>query len=210
MVKALSLIILVVFVALATFYFREHINPGELQQFIRGFGWIGPIIFIGIYALAAVSFLPGSILTITGGVLFGPLWGTLYNITGAVLGATLAFIISRFIARDWVTSRLGARLNMLMNGIAKEGWRFVALLRLMPLVPFNLLNYALGVTNIRLWHYVLASAVFMLPGCFAYTYLGHAGLALASGAEGWARTGLLALTMVAAIVFLPRLIKRLK
>src|SRR3989304_1126594 len=162
------------------------------------------------YALAAVLFLPGSVLTLAGGALFGPVLGTFYNLTGATLGAVLAFLTARYLAADWVTKKTGGRVRQLINGVEKEGWRFVAFVRLVPLFPFNLLNYALGLTRIRLIHYLIATYIFMLPGAVAYTYLGYAGREAVAGGEGLIQKGLLALAMLAVVAFLPRLIGNLR
>ena len=155
-------------------------------------------------------FLPGSLLTLAGGALFGPLWGTLYNLTGATLGAALAFLIARYLAADWVQTRAGGIGKRLVQGVEAEGWRFVAFTRLVPLFPFNLLNYALGLTRIPFLHYLVATYVFMLPGALAYTWLGYAGREAAAGGEGLIQKGLIALALLAAVAFLPRLIGRLR
>jgi uncharacterized membrane protein YdjX (TVP38/TMEM64 family) len=164
------------------------------------------IAFILLYALATVFFLPGSMLTLAGGSLFGPVLGTFVNLTGATLGATIAFLISRYLASDWVEEKSGGRLKRLKEGVESEGWRFVAFVRLVPIFPFNLLNYALGLTRIRLLHYVIASYLCMLPGAIAYTYLGYAGREAVAGGEGLIQKGLLALALLAAVAFLPRMI----
>lgn len=190
--------------------FRDRIDGVALETWIAGLGPAAPLAFIGVYALGTVLFLPGSVLTLAGGALFGPLWGTLYNLTGATLGAALAFLIARHVAADWVAKRTGGRLKRLVDGVDSEGWRFVAFVRLVPLFPFNLLNYALGLTRIRFWHYVLASGLCMLPGALAYTWLGHAGREAVTGSEGMIRNGLLALALLAAVAFLPRLVRRVR
>jgi hypothetical protein len=110
--------------------------------------------------------------------------GPLYSLTGATAGATLAFLLSRYVASDWVAARLHTKLPTLMQGIESEGWKFVGLVRLVPILPFNGLNYALGLTRIKLSHYVWASFAFMLPGALAYCYLGHLGREAAAGAAG--------------------------
>ena len=135
---------------------RDRIDAAALEGWIQGFGVLGPVLFVGIYALATVLFLPGSVFSLAGGMLFGPVWGTLYNLTGATIGATMAFVVARYLASDWVARKAGGRLGRLVAGVEAEGWRFVAFVRLVPLFPFNLLNYALGLTRIRLSHYVLA------------------------------------------------------
>lgn len=188
--------------------YHEHFSGVALEGWVRNAGVAAPLIFMTLYAVATVLFLPGSVLTIAGGALFGPVWGTFYSLTGATLGATMAFLIARYLASDWVTRRAGGRLKRLIEGVEAEGWRFVAFVRLVPLFPFNLLNYALGLTRIRLAHFILASYICMLPGGFAYTYLGYAGREAAAGSEGSIRNGLLALGLLALIAFLPRLVNR--
>ena len=189
---------------------REFLQAAVLKRQLARFGRSAPIIFVVLYALCTVLFVPGSILTVVGGALFGPVAGTLWNVTGATLGATLAFVIARYVASDWVAARSGERLDRLMRGVQEEGWRFVAFVRLVPLFPFNLVNYAFGVTRIRLGEYVVASFVCMAPGALAYTYLGYAGREAASGQAGAIHKALLALALLAAVALLPRLVRRLK
>jgi len=171
--------------------------------------WAPPV-FIALYAAATVLFVPGSVMTLAGGALFGPLWGTLWNLIGAVLGATLAFVAARYVAADFVARRAGGRLKALVEGVEAEGWRFVAFVRLVPLFPFNLLNYALGLTRISITEYVIASAICMLPGAFAYTYLGYAGREAAAHGAGAIRNIALAAGLLAAVALLPRLVRRFR
>lgn len=162
--------------------FRHRLNLIGLQSRIDAFGIWAPIVFILLYILATVLFLPGAIFTLAGGLLFGAYLGTVYNLIGAVCGASLAFLIARFIAADWVQKKTGhGALHRLVDGVNDSGWRFVAVVRLIPLIPFNLLNYALGLTAIPLGSYIIASAIFMLPGTFAYTYVGALGIAFIHG-----------------------------
>ena len=196
-------------IAVAVSY-RDQLSPAALEQWVANAGMAGPLLFMLIYALGTVLFLPGSVLTLAGGAIFGPVWGTLYNLSGATLGATLAFLIARYLAADWVERKSGGKLKQIKNGVEGEGWRFVAFVRLVPLFPFNVLNYALGLTRIRLSHYIIASWICMLPGAIAYTYLGYAGREAVAGGEGVIQKGLLALALLAAVAFLPRLIGRLR
>jgi uncharacterized membrane protein YdjX (TVP38/TMEM64 family) len=189
---------------------RELLQPATIERELQRFGRWAPILFLLLYTLATVLFVPGSVLTVAGGALFGPIWGTLWNLTGATLGATLAFVIARYVASDWVAARIGERLGRLMRGVEEERWRFVAFVRLVPLFPFNLMNYAFGLTRIRLREYVLASFVCMAPGALVYTYLGYAGREAASGQAGAIRKALLALALLAAVAFLPRVVRRVK
>ncbi len=189
---------------------RQHVDTGAVVQGITELGPWAPLASVGLYVLATVVFLPGSILGLAGGALFGPLWGAVYTLFGATLGATLAFLAARYMASDWVAQRAGGRLKQLIEGVEAEGWRFVAFVRLVPLFPFNLLNYALGLTRIRLPDYVLASLVCMAPGTIAYTYLGYAGREAFAGGEAMVQKGLIALGLLALAAFLPRLVRRLR
>jgi len=196
-------------ITLAVIY-REAFDAAALEAWVKEAGPAGPILFMAIYALGTVFFLPGSVLTLAGGALFGPVLGTFYNLTGATIGATLAFLVARYLASGWVEQKTGGRLKQLKEGVEGEGWRFVAFVRLVPLFPFNLLNYALGLTRIKLSHYIIASYICMLPGAIAYTYLGYAGREAVAGGEGLIQKGLLALALLAMVAFLPRLIGRLR
>jgi uncharacterized membrane protein YdjX (TVP38/TMEM64 family) len=189
---------------------REVLQSDALERELARFGPWSPILFVLVYSLATVLFVPGSILTVIGGALFGPLWGTLWNLSGATLGATLAFAIARYLGADWVARGAGERLGRLIRGVEEEGWRFVAFVRLVPLFPFNLVNYAFGLTRIRVAEYVLTSFLCMAPGAIAYTYIGYAGREAAAGRAGAIRNGLIALGLLAAVIFLPRLIRRLR
>lgn len=206
----LMLAFLLVGVAVWATINREPVSLVALQTWVAGLGGWAAAGFVTAYALAAVLFVPGSIFGLAGGALFGPLWGTVWNLAGASIGATLAFLCARYVASDWVARRAGGRLKQLINGVEAEGWRFVAFVRLVPLVPFNLVNYALGLTRIPLAHYVLASCICMLPGTLAYTYLGYAGREAAAGGEDLLQKGLIALALLAAVVFVPRLVARLR
>lgn len=207
--RLLLLLVIVGGIVLA-FIYREQFDATALEQWVQNAGPAGPLLFMAIYTIATVFFLPGSVLTLAGGALFGPLLGTFYNLTGATLGAVLAFLVARYLASDWVEQKTGGKLKQLKQGVEAEGWRFVAFVRLVPLFPFNLLNYALGLTRIRLTHYLIATYLFMLPGAIAYTYLGYAGREAIAGGEGLIQKALLALALLAVVAFLPRLIGQLR
>ncbi|MCZ6895904.1 MAG: VTT domain-containing protein [Gammaproteobacteria bacterium] len=199
---------LVAIIAVAAQY-RGALDPETLATTLDNFGIWAPVVFIAAFALAAVAFLPGMVFALAGGVMFGPVLGSLYNLTGATIGAVLAFLVARYVASAWVRGKTGPRLDRIIRGVEDEGWRFVAFTRLVPLFPFNLLNYAFGLTRISLLHYTLATAVCMAPGTVAFTYLGYAGREAAAGSEGIIRNALIALALLAAVMFLPRLVKKL-
>jgi uncharacterized membrane protein YdjX (TVP38/TMEM64 family) len=196
-------------ISLAVIY-REQFDIDAIQQWLDDAGMLAPVIFILVYALATVLFLPGSVITLAGGALFGPVFGTLYNLAGATLGASLAFLLSRYLAADWVRKKSRGKLEQLIAGVEKEGWKFIAFVRLVPLFPFNLLNYALGLTRIPLLQYALVSFIFMLPGGAAYTYLGYLGREAASGGESLVQKIIIGIALLAMAIFLPGFIKRMR
>jgi uncharacterized membrane protein YdjX (TVP38/TMEM64 family)/rhodanese-related sulfurtransferase len=189
---------------------RGRLDPVLIERSIHDLGVWAPVGHIALFALATVLFVPGSVFGLAGGALFGPIGGTIFNLAGATVGATAAFLIARHLAADWVRATAGGRLERLAAGVEAEGWRFVAFVRLVPLVPFNLLNYALGLTRIPLAHYLLASLVCMAPGTLAYTWLGHAGRAALAGHDTALRFGLPAVGLLVALGLLPRLVRRLR
>ena len=158
---------------------------------IRDLGPWAAVAYIALYALATVAWIPGSILTVASGAVFGLVRGTAYTLVGATLGATLAFLVARYLARAPLKRRLESdpRWSSLDRAIGRKGRKLVFLLRLSPVFPFNLLNYALGLTAVRVRDYVLASAVGMAPGTFMYVYAGFAAGEVAMGAAGEARRG---------------------
>jgi uncharacterized membrane protein YdjX (TVP38/TMEM64 family)/rhodanese-related sulfurtransferase len=209
LIRLALFVILVAGIALVVIY-REHLDADALQSWVEAAGAAAPLLFMLIYILGTVFFLPGSLLTLLGGALFGPVMGTFYNLTAATIGAMFAFLIARYLASDWVASKTGGRIKQLINGVENEGWRFVAFVRLVPLFPFNLLNYALGLTKIKFSHYGMTTYICMLPGAIAYTYLGYIGKEAATGGEGLVQKSMMALALLAIVSFLPRLIGSLR
>lgn len=212
MKKFLRISVLVLLVAgiAAAIIYRDQFDAKALEDWVKSAGNAGPVVFMFIYAIGAVFFLPGSVLTLAGGALFGPLYGTFYNLTGATVGAMISFIAARYLAQDWVEKKTGGRMKQLKQGVEGEGWKFVAFVRLVPLFPFNLLNYALGLTKIKFSQYSIATYIFMLPGAIAYTYLGYAGREAIAGGDGLIQKIMLALALLAIVGFLPSLIARLR
>jgi uncharacterized membrane protein YdjX (TVP38/TMEM64 family) len=145
----------------------------DALQWIDSLGSLGAIAFITLYIIATVAFLPGSILTLGAGVVFGVVWGSLYVFIGATLGATAAFLVGRYLARGWVTRKIAGnkKFAAIDNAVGKAGLKIVLLTRLSPIFPFNLLNYALGITGVSLKDYFIGS-VGMIPGTIMYVYIG--------------------------------------
>jgi uncharacterized membrane protein YdjX (TVP38/TMEM64 family) len=177
-----------------------RVAGGELQNlvaWVKTLGALGPLVFVVAYVLAVVAFVPGSLLTLAGGALFGVVAGTAYVFIAASLGACAAFALARTVARAPIERRIAAnpRFAAIDRAIAADGRRIVFLLRLSPVFPFTLLNYALGLTQVRFADYALA-CLGMLPGTLLYVYLGSlAGdlAVLASGSSpargGWLERG---------------------
>jgi uncharacterized membrane protein YdjX (TVP38/TMEM64 family) len=145
----------------------------NLVEWINGLGAIAPLIFILAYVVITVSFLPASVVTLGAGFVFGVVKGSILVFIGAMLGATAAFLIGRFIARDWIEKKVAGNqfFSALDNAIAQEGLKLIFLIRLSPAFPFNLLNYALGLTKVSLSDYVLGTTG-IIPGTIMYVYLG--------------------------------------
>jgi uncharacterized membrane protein YdjX (TVP38/TMEM64 family) len=166
-----------------------------VDQWLKAFNeWVshlgpwGIVIFIGVYVLATVLLMPGSILTVGAGFIFGLGWGLFAVSIGSTLGAALAFLIARFVAREKVEAMARENENFcrIDKAIGAQGAKLIFLLRLSPLIPFNLSNYFYGLTAVKFWPYVLVSWIGMLPGTLLYVYLGtagKAGLQAASGAD---------------------------
>ena len=201
----IAIVTLVLFVRLtgATQYLEQE----TLRQWIGGYGSMAPFIYMLIYAIAPSLLLPGLPLTIAGGILFGPLWGVVYTITGATVGAGIAFLVARYIARDWVEKQLSSpRWSRLDRGVEEQGWKVVLFTRLIPLFPFNLLNYAFGLTKIKFFPYLVATFFGMLPACLAFIVFSSSLLDLLRGKVSL--TFAAGLVLVILVSLLPLLYRR--
>ncbi|MES1244910.1 MAG: TVP38/TMEM64 family protein [Acidobacteriota bacterium] len=192
----------------------------RFAAWVESLGALGPVVFILGYAVATVAFVPGSVLTLAAGALFGVVKGTIFTLAGATLGASAAFLVARYVARGAIERRIAgnprfAAISAIDRAVGREGFRIVALLRLSPVFPFNLLNYSLGLTRVPFLSYFAASAA-MLPGTLLYVYYGAAAGSLASalgggakkGVEGWILFGVGLLATVVVTAFVTRLAGR--
>jgi uncharacterized membrane protein YdjX (TVP38/TMEM64 family) len=160
----------------------RYLEQETLRNALEGYGALAPIIYVLIYTIAPALFLPGLPITIAGGILFGPFWGVAYSIIGSTAGACLAFLISRYLAREWVEEKLRSpRWQRLDQDVERHGWKVVLVTRLIPLFPFNLLNYALGLTKIKFLHYAVTTFFAMLPACIAFIVFSSSLLDLIKG-----------------------------
>lgn len=212
--RGLKFAALVVFIVSAFLFIRysglsAYLDQDKLRRWIDGFGHWGPAVYILIYCLAPSLMAPGLPLTVMGGVLFGPLWGTVYALTGATVGASIAFLVARYMGRSWVERFLSeGSLRELDDKVREQGWKIVAFTRLVPLFPFNFLNYAFGLTSVRFGQYALASFIFMAPGTAAYVIFSSSILDIFKGRVSWEFVAGAALVVLVSL--LPFLYKRFK
>lgn len=172
----------------------------SMSEWVKGLGAWGVIIFGLIYIVGTVALAPSAPLSIAAGLIF-QWWGLPIVIVSATIGATLAFIMGRYVARSRVENAIEERpkFKAVDKAVSEEGWKIVGLVRLSPLIPFNLQNYFFGTTKIGLLPYAAATGVGIIPGAAVYVYLGTIGAA--SGGEGGAlKWTLLGAGLVATIV----------
>ncbi len=206
----LMLLMIAAIVAAAVF-FRDKLDVIEIKEYLAAHDIAAPIIFTGIYILAALLMLPSSLFATVGGLLFGPVLGVLYGVTGAVLGAVIVFVISRYLAYDWVSQFIGKRARPVMLGIEREGWKFVAVLRLMPLLPYGFLNYSLALTPVKFLPYLISTIIFMIPGITAFAYIGSLGEAVLEGdTNKLIHRSLIVAALIITLACIPVLVRMLR
>ena len=213
----LSIIVIAALVVTAKYFDLQQVFRDTLV-WISGLGSVAPLIFIAIYILACVLLLPGAILTLGAGVVFGVVKGSIVVSIGSTLGATCAFLVGRYLARGWVSGKISGneKFKVVDEAVAREGWKIVLLTRLSPVFPFNLLNYAFGLTKVSLKQYFLASWIGMIPGTIMYVYIGSLAGDLASLGTGgrtrttgeWILYGIGLLATVAVTIFVTRIAKK--
>ncbi len=204
---ALLAFVVLAMVAVRASGLTQYLDQDQLRALIAGTGVLGPLIYMALYAIAPALFLPGLPLSIAGGILFGPLWGVIYTIFSATAGACVAFLVSRHLARGWIEGKLRSpRWRHLDEQVEKHGWKMVAFTRLIPLFPFNLLNYAFGLTRVKFSHYALATFVFMLPGCIAFIVFSSSLLEVLQGRI--TPTFLLGLALMVLVSLIPLAYRR--
>lgn len=197
-------------------HMQSVLDLDALIGFVKASGPAGPVIYCVIYLIGPTVFFPASVLTMAGGALFGPLWGTVYTIFSATAGATVPFLLTRRFGRKPLEHMISKFENFdslfqkFEESAETEGWKYVAFTRLVTLFPFLILNYAFGLTKIRLWTYVWASFVFMLPGSFMFTYMGYAGREALRGSEDAVTKISIAVGCFILLSSIPGLVRRLR
>lgn len=172
-IKTLYLILAIALFVFCAVVFQK--NAPQIIEWINGLGWLAPVLFLITYCLATLLFLPTMVWTLAGGALFGPVWGTALNLISATSGAAIAFLISRHWLYDWISQLKNRRLHKLISDVERGGWMVVALLRFFPILPFNLVNYGLGITGIRFRVYLITTFAALIIPEILYTYCGYAG-----------------------------------
>ncbi|MDE0481147.1 MAG: TVP38/TMEM64 family protein [Candidatus Poribacteria bacterium] len=202
-------VVAVIYFLLKYYGVTEYIalkNVYKIKEWVSGFGIIAPLIYIGFYIVATLFFLPGLPITVLSGIAFGPVWGVVYVWISATVGVSLAFLVARYVARglveNWVSGN--DQFRRIDEKVEQEGWRILMFTRLVPIFPFNLQNYAYGLTKIKFPTYVLVSSIFMLPGTIAYVQIGGA---LVSG-EGNLDKTLIYLSIAGVLIVLVSLIPK--
>ena len=181
--KKVGILILLILIAIFfKLYFDTLFNKKDLTIVLHQYNKFAPLIYITVYSLAPVFFIPPSPFGLIAGVLFGTFWGTLYSLIGTVIGATICFYLAKYFLGGWIKRRVqDSRFENLYKEVKKNGWKIVAITRLIPLFPYNVLNYMFGLTDIKFTHYILASFVFSIPGCLTYVIFGDSIMDIANG-----------------------------
>ncbi|WP_166831276.1 TVP38/TMEM64 family protein [Thalassoroseus pseudoceratinae] len=185
-----------------------------LQTWLDDLGFWGPVVFVGLYIVATICFLPGSILTLVAGAIFGLGLGLAVVSIGSTIGAACALLIARYLARAKVEqlAETYPTFQAVDEAISEAGWKVVAMLRLSPAIPFNVQNYLYGLTNIKFWPCVLTSWIAMLPGTFLYVYIGHIADSAVAGEEKpvgqWILLGVGLIATIAVTVYITRLARQ--
>ena len=215
--KLAAVAVAAVAVLAAARYFNAQELLTRALEWIEAQGAGGGVVFVGLYVLACVFFIPGSVLTLGAGAVYGVVQGSLLVSVASTLGATAAFLVGRYLARDWVARKIegNEKFRAIDEGVAREGWKIVGLTRLSPVFPFNLLNYAYGLTRVTLRDYLLASWIGMMPGTLLYVYLGSLAGSLATLGSGggerspaqWALYGVGLAATLGVTVYITRIAK---
>jgi len=210
-IDLIKLIILVAIIIIGPILFFstgvKDLSPIQIKDWFTSFGIFAGLIFILIYSVAPIFMVPGSLLTISSGILFGPLYGTIYVIIGATIGGTAAFLTSRYFGsaiQHKLEKMKFMHIGEMDAALEKHGFLYVIFLRLIPLFPYNALNYGLGLTKVHVRDFIIGTALGTIPGTFAYVYLGASIFAMNFNGI------LFSVLFVVLMLFLPAIIKKIK
>ena len=207
LVKPALALVLVAAVAVVLLNIDE-INPERIEAEVQALGIWAPVVFFVVYVLSMVLLGSASVLNLAGGALFGPVWGMALNSVAIFTGGVVNFYIGRYIASDFVQRRIGGRFKQILDGVENEGWRFVTFVRLVPIFHYASVSYAFGATRLRFREFAIPTVICLIPGSFAFTWLGHTGREATSSTEDLIVNAMLAIGLLAVLAFIPRLITR--
>jgi uncharacterized membrane protein YdjX (TVP38/TMEM64 family) len=182
-IKALILAAAVIWAAWATRYFSlyQYITPQGIREFVLSFGFWSPAVFIGAYIVRTFFLFSSTLLALTAGISFGPFWGTIYTVIGATISACLAFFLARFLGEDfleWLLHRYTPAIEDLDEKISREGFWIILFLRVVPLVPYDIVNFGAGFSKIRFWPYFWSTLLGLIPSSIVFNFLGRSLLDL--------------------------------
>jgi len=204
--QALSLGLIVVGIA-AAWRWRGSLDPQALTALIRGYP-AAPLVFLGLHIVASLTFLPRTVLGLAAGIVFGVWWGLLWASLAGLLGALAGFLLARHIHAGIFRRRRWNRFNAVLARAERGGWRAVTLIRLVPVIPHSLANYALGLTRVRVGDYALGSLLGQLPTTIAAVDLGAAGERAMRGATDWLTPTAIGLAALVLSVIIPGMLRR--
>ena len=173
---ALMVLVLIFIIIIQTLNIQEYLYPSKIRDFVTQFGILSPVVFIMIYIVAAIFVIPATLLTIASGIIFGTFLGTLYTVIGATIGATAAFLIAKSLGEEFVGSKLKTNFKKIYKydkKLENQGFVSVLFLRIIPLFPFNAINFLLGLTKVKLNSFILGTVIGIIPGSFALAFLGE-------------------------------------
>jgi uncharacterized membrane protein YdjX (TVP38/TMEM64 family) len=203
----LAIVVLLLAGIAVAWRWRAALDPRLVGAAIAGYP-AAPLVFLAVHVAASLLFVPRTVLAIAAGLVFGMVWGVVWAVTGSVAGAVAGFCVARYINAGMVDLGEITRLRPILDRVERGGWRAVALLRLIPVIPHSLTNYGLALTSLPLGSYALGSLVGQLPITIACVDLGAAGERLATGDTGWVAPTLIAVAALGVSLLLPAFARR--
>jgi uncharacterized membrane protein YdjX (TVP38/TMEM64 family) len=193
------LVLLLLVLLFVHFVGISRLTPESIRNLVLSFGWWGPVVYIAMYSIRPLLLFPAIILTLAGGLAFGPWWGTFYVVVGGAMGACLCFVIARLLGSKKSQKYIGkySQLQLFENQLEVNGFRTILLMRLVPIFPYDPVSYLAGLSKIRFQDYALATIIGMIPGAFAYNVLGYSLL------DVFSSTFLLAIGLLILVMFTP-------
>lgn len=207
-------ILLIIFIVITIYLVRyspisQYLNKTYIQEFVAGFGTFGPIIFILIYAIGICIFLPGTLLTSVGAIMFGTKLGFIYNLIGATIGASIAFFIGRYFGRDFAKTLIGGKLKKYDDSLEHKGFETIFYLRLL-FFPFTPLNFGAGLTKVKFKDYFLGTFIGIIPGSFIITFFIDTLTNISNLGDLLHWKVIFAIGLFIISLFIPKIVKRIR